>query len=250
MRIPWGWEIAVPVMLNLAEVWSERPIVRPSSEEISQDEGIPNGGRWLSQALAKLVRAKLLTHQKRGQRGYRLQRSPSRINMYSVLMAGPTRSEARPSNRIFDHRVLFLDRSDQDRTRESRGRNPSAWLFDRTEDLVVEFLKRTTLAQVLAVNLDLVPRVVYTDEGKTNQHLRSIRESTHKILREFCPLIETTKSRLQVWPYRDVADAVKDGFRAWYEDLPENRRREPRYLLDRDLGSLRLSILDRVSDAG
>jgi len=234
--VPWEWEQAVAVLLNLAEVWSRRPIVRPTSTEIAADEGLSNRGFSLTNnTLAPLRRAKLLEFTRARPMGWRLTRTPSRISALDIC----TGIGGRKTDSLFVHLAMRVPRSQLRRTRSHRGlADPQAWLFNSLNQTVAEKLRTTSLAKILATSLGLEPVVLYRDTYVKNRYTVSLADSVRPVLLEFAPLIEVMNGALVAWTYSGIIKSLRGCFRPWHDALPEKTYDEPRRIKPVDLFEL------------
>lgn len=234
--IPWDWENAFSVLLNLAEVWSRRPIVRPTSNEIAADEGLANRHRSLTiSALGPLKRAKIVEFTRKRPMGWRLARTPSRISALDVCAA----MSQRKTDEMFSHLAMRTPLADLRRTRSHRGHaDPQAWLFDSLNQTVVEKLRTTSLAKILAANLGLEPLILYRNDYVKSRYTVSLADSTRPVMLEFAPLIEVMNGALVVWAYHDVVKSLRGCFRPWHDALPEKAYDSPTRIRPEDLFEL------------
>jgi len=248
VRAPHEWEIAIPILLNLAECWSHRPLVRASSTEIAEDEGLSNKGWGMTRILKRLVKAKVITHTRKRPMGYRLARTPSRITMAQVLLAAQERNA---DGRILSHLGQVLPRSEIRRLRTSRGAAcPAAFVLERIDAVAVKAAASITVARALGENLGLRSVQLHAEQYRQTRYTPALLDAVRPVLMEFAPLVETMNGVLIAWAYREVSYPVTRGFFAWKDEVDPDRLAAPRKLKDADLEHLRSSILAEAGDAG
>jgi len=240
VRLPWEWEVAICCALNLAEMWSLRPEQRPSSQEISDDEGLGRTPHYLSRSiLPNLVKAGVLTHQRKQPMGYRLARTPSRITLYDIV-AGVFNYRGEG---VVNHLSKRLPRAEIRRYRSSRGlRCPGEYAFGGLDEFVTAYLKRITLSKMLAANLGLTAKVLYRDAYAKSRYPVSLLDRVRPVLLEFCPLVENWRGSIIAWAHSPVADPLLNGFEMWMRALHKRYLTAPRRIGSQQLYELRLEV--------